>query len=142
MNNQIEPFFQGYSSPTNREIMRIFKDLDMVEHLGSGMNRILSYYKKENFILNDIFLRVVFYSNRDKIKTTQETTQETKKLSTKEKIILELQRDNSLTREELAKILKVSANAIKQHLSKLKTENRIKRVGSTKAGYWEVLDDK
>ena len=102
------------------------------------MNRILSYYKKENFILNEIFLRIVFYSNNNKI----ETTQETKKLTTKEKIILELKRDNSLTREEMAKILKVSANAIKQHLSKLKTENKIKRVGSTKAGYWEVLDDK
>ena len=131
-----EHFFQGYSNPNNREIMRIFKDLDMVEHLGSGMNRILSYYKKENFILNDIFLRVVFYSNNSTIKTTQET----KKLSTKEKIVEELQKDNSLTREELAKLLNVSANAIKQHLQKLKIENKIKRVGSTKARYWEVLD--
>ena len=141
----VEHFFQGYSNPNNREIMRIFKDLDMVEHLGSGMNRILSYYKKENFILNEIFLRVIFYSNHDKIETTQETTQKTtqevKKLSTKEKIILKLKEDGTLTREELAKLIGVSSNAIKQHLSKLKNEDKIKRVGSTKAGYWKVLDE-
>lgn len=140
----VEHFFQGYSNPNNREIMRIFKDLDMVEHLGSGMNRILSSYKKENFILNEMFLRVVFYSNYKKIQTTQETTQETtqdiKKLSTREKIIIELKKDGTLTREDLAKLTGVSSNAIKQHLSKLKSENKIKRVGSTKSGFWEVLD--
>ena len=134
-----EHFFQGYSSPINRQIMRIYKDLDMVEQLGSGMNRILSYYKKKDFILNDTFLRVVFLTNTKTI-TTQETTQETKNISTKEKIIIELQQDKTLTRENLAKLLNVSSDTVKQHLAKLKVENRIKRVGSTKSGYWEVLD--
>ena len=84
---------------------------------------------------------MVFISNYDKIETTQETTQEIKKLSTREKILLALQRDSSLTREELAKLLGVSANAIKQQLAKLKRSNKIKRVGSTKAGHWEVIDE-
>jgi len=140
-----EHFFQGYSTPVNREIMRIYKDLEMVEHLGSGMNRILSFYSKEDFIIQDIFLRIVFHSNHNEIiapeKTTQETTQETKKVSTKEKVLLELKEDGSLTREDLAQLVGVSANAIKQHLSNLKEENKIKRVGSTKAGCWEVLSD-
>ena len=64
-----------------------------------------------------------------------------KKISTKDKILLELKKDSSLTREELAKLVGVSSNAVKQHLSKLKEEGKIKRVGSTKSGYWEVLDD-
>ena len=64
-----EHFFQGYSTPTNRQIMRIYKDLDMVEQLGSGMNRILSFYKKDDFMLNDTFLRIVFTSNKNKIET-------------------------------------------------------------------------
>ncbi|MBA1433209.1 MAG: winged helix-turn-helix transcriptional regulator, partial [Epsilonproteobacteria bacterium] len=72
--------------------------------------------------------------------TTQETTQDIKKLSTREKIIIELKKDGTLTREDLAKLTGVSSNAIKQHLSKLKSENKIKRVGSTKSGFWEVLD--
>jgi ATP-dependent DNA helicase RecG len=59
----------------------------------------------------------------------------------KERIVLELKKDASLTREDLAKILGVSSSAIKQHLSKLKSEKRIMRVGSTKSGHWEVLDE-
>ena len=34
-------FFDGFSIPRNKELMRIFKDLDLVEQLGSGIPRIL-----------------------------------------------------------------------------------------------------
>ena len=37
----LEDFFSGYSKPISREIMRIYKDLELVEHLGSGLNRII-----------------------------------------------------------------------------------------------------
>ena len=42
-------FFEGYSVPRNKELMRVFKDLDFVEHLGSGVPRILKSYGKECF---------------------------------------------------------------------------------------------
>ena len=32
-----EDFFEGVSMPRNKEIMRIFRDLELVEHLGSGV---------------------------------------------------------------------------------------------------------
>lgn len=41
-----EEFFEGYSVPRNKELMRIFKDLDLVEQLGSGIPLILEYYGK------------------------------------------------------------------------------------------------
>ena len=44
-----EDFFSGASMPRNRELMRIFKDLDLVEQLGSGMNRILRSYDRSIF---------------------------------------------------------------------------------------------
>jgi len=75
-------------------------------------------------------------------KRLNETTQELKKISTKEKIIQELNKEKRLSRDELATLVGVSANAVKQHLANLKKENRIIRVGSTKAGYWEVQDVK
>ncbi len=52
-------FFEGYSVPRNKEIMRIYKDLDMVEHLGSGIPRILQSYEQECFIFTDNFLRMI-----------------------------------------------------------------------------------
>ena len=55
-----ETFFDGYSVPVNREIMRVFKDLGMVEQLGSGLPRILKVYQKDSFIFNKNFIRMVF----------------------------------------------------------------------------------
>ncbi len=40
--------------------MRIYKDLEMVEQLGSGIPRILETYGKECFNFSENFLRMVF----------------------------------------------------------------------------------
>lgn len=55
-----EEFFEGFSVPRNKEIMRVFKDLDLVEQLGSGIPRILENYPKECFKFSDNFLRMTF----------------------------------------------------------------------------------
>ena len=60
----MEDFFAGYSKPINRELMRIYKDLELVEHLGSGLGRILRVYGKESFIVSQNFMKNVFYSDR------------------------------------------------------------------------------
>lgn len=56
----VERFFSGVSRPRNREIMRIFHDVEMVEQLGSGMNRILRYYDRSIFEIHDDMIKVVF----------------------------------------------------------------------------------
>lgn len=38
---RIEEFFTGISIPRNRELMRVFRDLELVESLGSGIPRLL-----------------------------------------------------------------------------------------------------
>lgn len=53
-------FFEGFSIPRNKELMRIYKDLDLVEQLGSGIPRILEAYSKECFRFSDNFLRMIF----------------------------------------------------------------------------------
>ena len=64
-----EEYFQGFSVPRNREIMRIFKDLEMVEQLGSGVPRILEFYSEGHFQFSENFLRITF-PNRWKLSTT------------------------------------------------------------------------
>ena len=53
-------FFEGYSVRRNKELMRVFRDLDLVEHLGSGVPRILRSYGKECFKFTENFLRMIF----------------------------------------------------------------------------------
>ena len=54
-------FFNCCSMPRNRELMRVFHDLDMVEQLGSGMRRILRAYDENSFSFTDHFMRTSFY---------------------------------------------------------------------------------
>ena len=53
-------FFEGYSIPRNKELMRIFKDLELVEHLGSGIPRITQFFAESCFRSTENFLRSTF----------------------------------------------------------------------------------
>lgn len=55
-----QEFFEGFSVPRNKELMRIFKDLELVEQLGFGIPRILDHYGKESFNFSENFLRMTF----------------------------------------------------------------------------------
>jgi hypothetical protein len=46
--------------PRNRELMRVFRDLELVEHLGSGMHRILSAYDSNIFHISEHFFEMRF----------------------------------------------------------------------------------
>ena len=60
-----DEFFNGVSIPRNKELMRIFRDVEMVESLGSGMPRIMQVYGRECFTFMEHFIRftVPFYKN-------------------------------------------------------------------------------
>lgn len=45
--------------PRNAEIMRVFKDIELVKHFGSGMLRIMKHYDRSNFIITPNFMRVI-----------------------------------------------------------------------------------
>ena len=55
-----ESFFECCSVPRNRELMRVFRDVGLVEQLGSGMGRILDAYDKSVFKFVGDFLIVTF----------------------------------------------------------------------------------
>ena len=54
--------------------------------------------------------------------------------------ILNLIKENStITAEEMATIFNVTERTIDRDLSSLKKQNKLKRIGSKKSGYWETL---
>ncbi|MBQ2625022.1 MAG: putative DNA binding domain-containing protein [Kiritimatiellae bacterium] len=62
-----DDFFAGVSIPRNKELMRIFRDLELVESLGSGMGYIMQKYGRDNFIFLDNFIRMtVPYITKDR----------------------------------------------------------------------------
>ena len=121
--------------------MRVYKDLELVEHLGSGLNRILNVYGKDCFLIKQNYLKNIFHNKvkplNDSNLATQETTQET----TRDKIIKFLKQNNKYTKKDLMNLLNKGDSTIKEHLERLKRDGIIKRIGSTKSGYWNVLDE-
>ena len=55
-----EEFLEGVTAPRNKELIRVFKDVDLIENIGSGVLRILDAYDKSCFKFMDHFLRVSF----------------------------------------------------------------------------------
>lgn len=56
----VDECLAGRSMPRNRELMRVFRDLELVEQLGSGMARILRSYEPGIFHFSENFMEVRF----------------------------------------------------------------------------------
>jgi len=132
-------FFAGLSLPKNKELMRIFRDLDMVEQLGSGVPRILQTYSRDSFIFGDSFTRMVFKFKND-TKTGKKTKEKTRE-KTREKIITLIKENNFITLQELSDILGITVKGIEWQIAKLKQQNIIKRIGPDKGGHWKIVDN-
>jgi predicted HTH transcriptional regulator len=153
-----EEFFAGRSVPRNRELMRVYRDLRLVEQLGSGINRILKAYDKSIFKLSDNFLEICFpfepdyESNQDggviggTIKESSGTIEEssgtigdTISLTDRQKELVNIIKGNSkISSRELANRLNINHSAIQKHLNTLKEKGVIERIGGTR-GEWKIL---
>ena len=93
-----EEFLEGVTAPRNKELIRVFKDVDLIENIGSGVLRILDAYDKSCFKFMDHFLRVSFkykenpfeYDDTAKVKSSKLGSKKSSKLAVSEKQILEL----------------------------------------------------
>ncbi|MEA4960073.1 RNA-binding domain-containing protein [Lutispora sp.] len=131
-----EEFFEGISAPRNKELMRVFKDVKLVEQLGSGVQRILKIYDKSIFKFSPNFLKVSF-----PIKNVGDNVGEkTIKLNKTQKNILSLiKQNNYITQAEISIKLNKTTRTIERNMKKLQEENIIVRVGSDAAGYWKIV---
>ena len=145
-----EEFFNGVSIPRNKELMRVFRDVEMVEPLGSGMPRILQTYGRECFTFMEHFIRfTVPFSKNVTDDVTDDVTGDVvggkhenidKLLSDRQKRIVEaMKSDMQITTTELAAMFSVTQRTIKRDIDCMKKINILKRVGNEKSGYWLIL---
>ncbi len=119
--------------------MRIFKDLEFVEYLGSGIPRILGKYTEKAFLITENFLRITFpYEVGELSEATQKTTQKNTQKTT-QKILDLIKEKSNITSEELAERIGITPDGIKYRLAKMKNEGIIKRIGADKGGHWELI---
>ena len=110
-----EEFFSGCSMPRNRELMRVFRDMELVENFGSGMHRILQAYDRSIFKISENFVMTEFKYDEEVMK----------------QVHVSIGGD--------IKELGIARETVKRALKTLREKEIIRRVGSDKTGYYEVL---
>ena len=138
-----EEFFEGFSVPRNKEIMRICRDLRLVEQLGSGVPRILQTYSRACFRFSENFVRMTFPIS-DKL--TNEIEKNSKLVEglveNQKKMVYLIDQKPTITIKELADSIGISTTAIDKNLIKLKEKNILRRIGGDKKGRWEIVKNK
>jgi ATP-dependent DNA helicase RecG len=59
-----------------------------------------------------------------------------------EKILGVIRRNRRISAREIGEMVGISPRAVEKLISKLKREDRLKRVGPDRGGYWEIVEDK
>ena len=131
------------STPRNKKIAEFFKDLGLIEKYGSGIQRVIGYFKDENLPLpefkniSDGFQVTVYASNMEK-KTRKGSEKTTEKTTEK---ILRLIIDNpQISQDKIAETIGITADGVFWNIKKLKAKGLIKRIGSDKGGYWKIIE--
>lgn len=130
-------FFEGISIPRNKELMRVFADLKMVESLGSGIPRILKTYGEDSFYFMDNFTRVIFPCTIDTemIKSSEGLNEG---LNEGLKSVLDFIQSSPLRRiPEIANVIGKSTQMTERYIKELKEKDLIEYVGSKKAGGYQ-----
>ena len=133
-----EDFYKGHSKPVHPELMRIFKDLDLVENMGTCIRKILRMYGKDIFEFSDNFIVVSFKYNGNEVSTNP--VSETFEPNETQKYILKLIGENStITILEIASELCIGRTTVKRNIKELMENKMITRTGSNRNGKWLIL---
>lgn len=140
-----EEFLEGYSAPKNPELMRVFRDLELVEHLGTGIRKILKKYDKNIYHFFPHFIRVSIKYNQNEfeyenIPNKKEINYSDLNLTSVQEGIISLILDRSnITQEEMSNLLGVTSRTIRNHIKYLVDNDYIVRIGADKNGKWKVI---
>lgn len=129
--------------PRNRELMRVFKDLGLVEQLGSGMSRILKIYNKNIFKISEHFIKVEFpFSVPLNLLSTNNggiNGDINGNINGDiNRVLLLLEKQPSITAKQMAEVLQISPRKVSRIIKELKENEIIVRIGSNKTGYWKI----
>ena len=143
-------------------IANIFSQMGLVEAWGSGIKRILNAAEeyglpKPRFQEFDNMFRVELFRNnlmtesekkfgvnseksRSKAGDKTEKIQDNELTDTQKKIVNLLLANKQLSAAKIAKQLDLGSRSIEKNIKKLKEYGILKRHGSPKSGYWEIVE--
>ena len=123
--------------------MRVFRDVEMVEALGSGMQRISKAYNLRSIIIfTDNFIKTVvpFYTQYGiEESDVQVNVQDNKsKLTERQLSIIAIIQSVAVNTKYISEQLGVNRKTAQRDLNKLSQMGIVQWVGSDKTGHWEL----
>jgi ATP-dependent DNA helicase RecG len=122
--------------------MLINQNIEFKTIWGRGNNKIISGFEEAS-LPQPLFeqvgngMQITLFKKEVK---HSDTLNDTLNIDQREKKLLELiALNSSIKLTELAKILNVSIETIKRDLASMQDENILKRTGSKKTGYWQII---
>lgn len=144
----VKNLFEKHNSrPQNPLIANAFYRAGFIESWGRGIKKITDACEKYNIPSPDYTISksdiIIKFELDTAQKTAQKTTRKTtrKKLSENQKLILECISNNpNISRNDIAKEINgITESGVKYNLKALKDKGIIRRIGSAKNGYWEIV---
>ena len=157
-----EEVMNGHSKIRNKGIANIFSQMGLVEAWGSGIKRILNAAEeyglpKPRFQEFDNMFRVELFRNNSMMepekkfgesseKSRRKDGDKTEKIQdheltdTQKKIVNLLLANKQLSAAKIAEQLDLGSRSIEKNIKKLKEYGILKRHGSPKSGYWEIVE--
>lgn len=139
--------FGRVSVRRNELIADLFYRLDKVERIGMGIHQMKESMAlaglREPVFEMDAFFRAIFFrpKKEDIFPTIQKVGEKVgeKITANQQKIIDSILKEPTISAKELSGLVGISQRKIEDNIAKLKEKGLIRRVGSPKGGYWEVV---
>lgn len=157
MGQTLERMKEGYSQIRNEALAYAFSYMNLIEHWGSGIPRIIGRVKaagllEPEFIGGEVDLRINIYRGQigvnnlkndpdDPNRSFKNDLNYNSKNDLEIRLIDVIRRNPEMTQKALGEELSVSPATIKRTLMKMKQEGKVVREGSNRKGKW-VLSDK
>ena len=145
MVNTVKCKKEGYSQIRNEALAYAFSYMNLIEHWGSGIPRIIEKVKaaglrESEFIGGEVDLRINIYRGQvesvGKVPESDLNDLKNDPNDLKTKMIALIHEKPELTYAEFATRLSVSTVTIKRNLAKLQEEGLVVREGSKRKGKW------
>jgi ATP-dependent DNA helicase RecG len=139
------------STPRNKLIADVFKDMGHIEKYGSGIQRIINHFKQEELPMpsfqniSEGFMVTITGSDDSLGKSLNKVAEKVaekvvENLTHNQKKIVDLIANNKFaTAIEISKEVGISHRKTQENIAKLKELGLLKRIGPAKGGHWQIL---
>lgn len=137
----INGFYEGHSVPVNDKLSELFMQLLISEKTGRGIPTIINKYGKESIKVteNNIIVTIPFNRiNEVGNKVGNKLNSDSLNIS-QVKVLAEIRNNPNITKSQLMVKCDLGKTSIDNIIKTLKDRDYIRRIGSKKTGYWEVL---